>query len=250
MVPGLPPFFRPVALDEVDSTNEEARRRAAAGAPEGTLVWAARQSAGRGRRGRNWESPPGNLYLSLLLRPACAPAAAAQLGFVAGLALVEAIDPLLPEMARPAQVKWPNDVLVRRAKLAGILLEAAGAGGRLDFLILGLGVNVTSSPPDTPYPATSLAAEGAHTEAGEVLAAFAGQFLPWRRRWLQEGFEPVRRAWLARACGLGEPIAVHLERETVTGRFAALDDGGAIAVELPGGRRRIVAAGDVFYPGL
>ena len=166
--PRLAPFYRLAALDMIDSTNSEAQRRAAAGAPAGTLIWARQQTAGRGRRGRAWQTPPGNLCFSLLLRPAVTPAVAATLGFVAGLALATAIDQLLPA-GRRSELKWPNDLLVEGRKLAGILLEAGASGpSRLDHLILGIGVNVVAYPTDLPYPATSLAACGGTAEIGRA----------------------------------------------------------------------------------
>ena len=148
--PELPAFYRLLAYEQIDSTNEEAKRLAAAGAPAGTLVWAGEQLAGRGRRGRGWASPPGNLYVSLLLRPACPPAQACQLNFVAAVALAEAVSALLPAGAGVA-LKWPNDVLVGGAKVSGILLEASAALDRsIDWLVIGAGVNIASHPADTP----------------------------------------------------------------------------------------------------
>jgi BirA family biotin operon repressor/biotin-[acetyl-CoA-carboxylase] ligase len=248
--PSLDSFFRLAALDSIDSTNAEAARRAAAGAPAGTLVWALRQTAGRGRRGRAWSSPEGNLYFSLLLRPEVGAAAAASLGFVAGLALSQAVDGLLPE-GRRSELKWPNDLLVGGRKVAGILLEASAAEpGRLDHLVLGIGVNVASHPDGLPYPATSLAAEGASADAAGTLAAFAGRFLPAYRAWERDGFPAIRAAWLARARGLGQPIVVRLENATLDGRFAALDEQGALLLEAADGSRRTVTAGDLHFPGL
>jgi BirA family biotin operon repressor/biotin-[acetyl-CoA-carboxylase] ligase len=246
----LDPFFRLAALDSIDSTNAEAARRATAGAPAGTLVWALRQTAGRGRRGRAWSSPAGNLYCSLLLRPAVSPPVAASLGFVAGLALAEAVDSLLPA-GRRSELKWPNDLLVDGRKLSGILLEAAASGpDRLDHLVLGVGVNVASHPEGLPYPATSLAAEGAGADAGATLSAFADRFLPAYRAWERDGFPAIRGAWLARARGLGQPIVVRLENAMLDGRFAALDEQGALLLEAADGSRRTVTAGDLHFPGL
>jgi BirA family transcriptional regulator, biotin operon repressor / biotin---[acetyl-CoA-carboxylase] ligase len=244
--PGLPSFFSLVALESIDSTNEEARRRARAGAPEGTLVWAREQSRGRGRRGRSWSSPAGNLYLSLLLRPRVPPAAAAQIGFVAAVALAEALAGLLPA-GRHIACKWPNDLLVDGAKISGILPEAEAAGGLVEAMVLGIGVNVASFPGDLPYRATSLAAAGASAAVEEVLEALAASLEQWYLRWRAEGFEPVRRRWLERALGLGEPIEIRLEGEVLHGRFAALDPTGAIDLELPGGGHRLIAAGEVFH---
>jgi BirA family biotin operon repressor/biotin-[acetyl-CoA-carboxylase] ligase len=243
--PGLPSFFDLVALDSIDSTNDEARRRAAAGAPAGTLVWAREQTAGRGRRGRSWHSPAGNLYLSLILQPGCRPAEAGQLGFVAAVALAETLAALLPEPER-IRLKWPNDVLVEGRKISGILLETAAPSGTV---ILGMGVNVGRRPQESLYPTASLLELGLDdAEPAAVLEGFAPRFLAWYETWRDEGFAAVRQAWLSRAVGLGESIVVRLDNETVTGRFAALDESGALALELPEGRR-LIAAGDVFFTG-
>jgi len=251
--PRLPSFYRLVALDSIDSTNEEARRRIAAAPgelPEGTLIWAAEQTAGRGRRGRSWSSPRGNLYLSLVLRPTCAPATAAQLGFVAAVALSETLAALLPGPDR-VRLKWPNDVLVDGAKVSGILLEAASAAaGRLDALILGVGVNLASRPESGLYKTISVREAGAATDPVELLERFAGCFVAWYDIWRREGFAPLRAAWLDRAAGLGQTIEVRLDHETLVGRFATLDESGALALDLPDDGRRLVAAGDVFLPGL
>ena len=140
----LPQGYALIALDEAGSTNDEAKARAAAGAPDGTVVWARQQRAGRGRRGRDWVSPPGNLYVSVILRPACEARHVAQLSFVAALAVLDLVDGPLPGRAR---CKWPNDILVDGAKVAGILLESAlEPGGRVDWVVLGIGVNLASHP--------------------------------------------------------------------------------------------------------
>lgn len=243
--PVLPDFYRLIRCDTIGSTNDEAKRLAQAGAPEGTLVWALEQTAGRGRRGRPWQSPPGNLYLSLLLRPAASAAQAAQLGFVAALALGDALAPSVAGHA--LRFKWPNDVLLDGSKIAGILLESeTTASGEIGFVVIGLGANIAFAPSGTEFPATSLAAVGisAVTPSG-LLEAFTRQFERWHRRWLAEGFAPVRSAWLARAGGLGEAVQVRLERATLSGRFLDLDEEGALLLEGQDGCRR-VAAGEIF----
>ena len=247
----LPSFFRLVAYEQIDSTNEEAKRLAAGGAEGGALVWAGEQLAGRGRRGRGWASPPGNLYASLLLRPACPPAQACQLNFVAAVALAEAVCALLPPDT-PVTLKWPNDVLIRGAKVSGILLEASVALDRsIDWLIIGVGVNVASHPADTSYPATSLQREGtASATAAAVLETFAERFQAWYETWRGQGFAPVRARWLDSARGLGEPIEVRLERETLQGRFGDLDESGALMLDMPDGARRQITTGDLFFPQL
>ena len=191
----MTPPFRKIVLDETDSTNSEARRRAEAGAPDGLAVVARRQTTGRGRRGRRWESPEGNLYVSLLLRPDRPLAEAALLSFVAAVALGEAVAAMLPPEA-PIAFKWPNDLLVGGAKCAGMLLESSAAGaGRLDWLIVGVGVNLASHPEGLPYPATDLAAAGAPAPTPDAaLETFLERFAHWRDIWSRRGFAPVRRA--------------------------------------------------------
>lgn len=244
--PELPDGFRLHRYDRIGSTNDEAKALARAGAPAGTLVWAGEQTAGRGRRGRLWVSPPGNLYLSLVARPAGASPRAAQLGFVAALALGEA---LTPSVGAPGELryKWPNDVLLNGRKLAGILLESETvAAGTVDFVVIGVGVNLVSTPREAEYPATSLAAEGiAGVTAPGLLAAFAREIARWTRRWEGEGFAPVRAAWLARASGLGERVRVRLDRATLEGRFLDLDADGALLLDTPQGVRPI-SVGDIF----
>jgi BirA family biotin operon repressor/biotin-[acetyl-CoA-carboxylase] ligase len=241
----LPPPFRLIAYGTISSTNDETKRLAREGAAEGLVIRADRQTAGRGRRGRIWVSPPGNLYSSTRLRPRCRAASAAQLGFIAALGVSGAIGELAPAIM--LRCKWPNDVLANGKKVSGILLETEMvAGDTPDFVVLGVGVNLASSPRDTPYPATSLAEEGApEIVPSAMVAAFIRHFAEWLARWREDGFGPIRDAWLSRAAGLGEPIQVRLERDTLDGRFLDLDDDGALLLGTPTGSRRI-EAGDIF----
>lgn len=241
----LPHPFRLIAYETIGSTNDELKRLAREGADEGLVIIAERQTAGRGRRGRNWVSPPGNLYSSTLIRPDCRASTAAQLGFVAALGVAGAIGELAPHV--DLRCKWPNDLLANGKKLSGILLETEMvAGDRPDFVILGVGVNLASSPRDTPYPVTSLAEEGAPGVTPPMMAAaLIRHFAAWLTAWREGGFAPIRKAWLARAMGLGEAIQVRLERDTLAGRFLDLDDDGALLLGLPEGSRRI-AAGEIF----
>jgi BirA family biotin operon repressor/biotin-[acetyl-CoA-carboxylase] ligase len=244
--PLLPEGFRLHRHATLGSTNDAAKAMAHAGAPDGTLVWADEQEAGRGRRGRQWLSPPGNLYLSLVLRPDAAPSRAAQLGFVAALGLGDALRPIVGPALR-LNYKWPNDLLANGRKLAGILLESeTSASARVDFVVVGIGVNIVSAPEDVEFPATSLLAEGiAGMTPALLLEGFIRHFAGWAGRWREEGFLPVRAAWLRAASGLGERVRVRLERSTLCGRFHDLDDDGALVLEGAEGRRRI-AAGEVF----
>jgi BirA family biotin operon repressor/biotin-[acetyl-CoA-carboxylase] ligase len=241
----LPPPFRLITYETIGSTNDEAKRLARAGEAEGLVIRADQQTSGRGRRGRTWVSPPGNLYSSTLLRPRCRAAAAAQLGFVAALGVGDAIGALAPRVG--LRCKWPNDVLANGKKISGILLETEMVSGdRPDFVVLGVGINLVSAPRDAPYPATSLAEEGAPGVTPAVmLATFVGYFAAWLTMWRTEGFAPIREAWLKRTTGLGDPIRVRLERDTLDGRFLDLDEDGALMLEIAGAQRRI-AAGEIF----
>ena len=243
----LPPGYALIALDEAGSTNDEAKERAVHGAPDGTVVWARQQRAGRGRRGRIWVSPPGNLYVSVILRPACETRSVAQLSFVAALAVLDLLDGLLPGRAR---CKWPNDVLVDGGKVAGILLESAlGPGGRVDWVVLGVGVNLASHPGlEGPIPSTSLAEAGGPMLVPEdalpsVLAALAQR----RQEWETQGFAAVRRAWIARAHGLGGPVTVTNGDKQLAGVFEGLDEEGALVLAQADGARLSIAAGDVIF---
>jgi BirA family biotin operon repressor/biotin-[acetyl-CoA-carboxylase] ligase len=249
----LPPRWRLVALETVGSTNDEARRLAEAGAAEGTLVWARAQTAGRGRLGRPWASPPGNLYASLILRPPIPPGAAATLSFVAAVAVADALAEVAPP-ALPIALKWPNDVLLDGRKVAGILLETQTTPGTtpdaaLAFVVLGFGVNVMSHPADARYPATDLARARVGTSVETLLGMVCRHLSSWAERWRVDGFAPVRAAWLARAQGRGLPIDVRVGNTLISGSFCDLDGDGAMIIETTPGERRRITAGDVGAPG-
>jgi len=241
------PPFSVIEHEILDSTNDEACRLAFDGAAEGTVVWAHRQKAGRGRRGRRWQSPEGNLYFSAILRPVAPPAAAAQLSLVAAVAMADTLAELLPESARIEQ-KWPNDVLVDGRKIAGILLESSGAAAeRVDWVVVGCGLNVAVAPDETALPATCLAdMRAASTDRKAILIALLNSLHRWRGEWETAGIQPVRRAWLTRARGLGQEITVRLPKHEFKGQFLDMDDNGALIVRLPDGSEKAVTAGDVF----
>lgn len=247
MMVAAPPGFRILALDEIDSTNAEAARRAAAGEAEGLVVWARSQTAGRGRRGRSWVSPAGNCYSSILLRPRCKPRAALGLGFAAALATARAVREALGSQGGAVALKWPNDVLLDGRKISGCLMESrVGANGDVDHLIVGVGINVANHPTHTEYPATSLGAAGARAATVEaVLTGYLEAFAAWYERWRHEGVAPLRAAWLGLAAGLGQPIKVRLEGEVLEGVFAALDGHGALVLKLADGER-VIDTGEVF----
>lgn len=207
------------------------------------MVMADEQTAGRGRRGRAWHSPVGNLYCSVLLDPGPEPVRASELVFVAAVALREALGVVTP--GAEFACKWPNDILCNGAKVSGMLLEMASP-----FVILGVGVNVVAGPPAdmAQYPATCLAAAGSKADAHTVYAAFGDRLEFWYDAWRVDGFAPVRQAWLDHAAGMGQGVTVRLADTTVIeGRFGGLDANGALLLDTADGARRPVMAGDVFF---
>jgi BirA family biotin operon repressor/biotin-[acetyl-CoA-carboxylase] ligase len=236
------------------STNAEAMARARAGERGPLWIVTDRQTAGRGRRDRTWVSPPGNLAASILEVMDVAPAVAATLGFAAALALEEALQTLGVEArarggAPLLQLKWPNDVLGEGKKLSGILLEAEPVPGGL-AVVVGTGVNVVGAPEGTPVPAASLAALGLSVDAAEVFTALSDAWANWRATWDHgRGFPRLREAWLARAKGIGEPVAVRAGGSLIEGIFETMDEAGCLIVATADGRRVPVSAGDVYFGG-
>jgi BirA family transcriptional regulator, biotin operon repressor / biotin---[acetyl-CoA-carboxylase] ligase len=234
-----------VRYEELDSTNSEARRRAEAGESGPLWISAARQTAGRGRRGRVWNSGEGNLAATLLLRPEAPQSITGQLSFAAALAAAEMVSRFAPGAA--IQVKWPNDVLAEGRKIAGLLLEGSSAP-QSTWLAIGIGVNLASFPDGTEFPATSLAQLGiAPPSPEEALTVLAARFAHWYDAWMKDGFEIVRTAWLARASGLGTSIRARLaNHQTRSGLFEGIDEGGALLLNEQG-HVRAIAAGEVFF---
>jgi BirA family biotin operon repressor/biotin-[acetyl-CoA-carboxylase] ligase len=247
MHPVLPAGYELARFEEIDSTNEEARRRALAGERGPLWIWALKQTAGRGRRGRSWDSPVGNLMATLLLAPGATAAAAARLSFVAALAVRDLAAHFAP--SANARVKWPNDVLIDGRKTSGILLESSGdaGGGALSWLAVGIGLNLQHAPEAANYPTTALAAHGAAPSPAEALTMLAANWEQRFRVWRARGFAPIREAWLEHAAGLNQAIEVRLPGETVNGTFRGLDADGALTLALPDGSTRAITAGEVFF---
>ncbi len=231
-------------LDETDSTNAEAARRAASSARRPTWIMARRQTAARGRRGRAWAAPDGNLSATCLLFPDEPPHIAALRSFVAANALFDA----LAQFVDPARLalKWPNDLLFDGGKAAGILLESAGQRGGLDWLAIGIGVNLASAPPRDAAATVAPVALGLDLAPEDMLTALAVAFAAEEAQFRAQGFAPIREKWLARAARLGEVVTARTARETLTGRFEDLDPSGELLLSTPLGPRRIAAA-DVFF---
>jgi BirA family transcriptional regulator, biotin operon repressor / biotin---[acetyl-CoA-carboxylase] ligase len=248
--------YRLAAFDQIGSTNAEAMERARNGERGPTWFVTSEQTAGRGRRHRPWIAPRGNLASSILEVIDVSPAVAATLGFAAGLALEAALRRVSIEASlRSAgsddmkfSLKWPNDVLAARQKLAGILLEAEAVADNTLAVVVGIGTNVVAAPEGTPTPATSLAAIGVHIGAEELFAELSDAWAGFRGIWDNgRGFGEIRRLWLERAAGLGQPVAIHTGGATVEGTFDGIDETGCMIVRTAGGKRVPISAGDVYF---
>jgi BirA family biotin operon repressor/biotin-[acetyl-CoA-carboxylase] ligase len=248
--------YRLAAFDQIGSTNAEAMARARDG--ERGPIWfvTSEQTAGRGRRSRPWIAPRGNLASTILEVLEVSPAVAATLGFAAGLALEAALRRVSIEASLRAAgsdemkflLKWPNDVLAGQKKLAGILLEAeAVADGRL-AVVVGIGTNVAAAPEGTPTPATSLRALGVDIGAEELFSELSDAWAEFRGIWDDgRGFGEIRRLWLERAAGLGQPVAIHTGGTAVDGVFESIDETGCLIVRTAAGKRVPISAGDVHF---
>lgn len=229
---------RVLAFRSVPSTMDVASALAARGAPHGTLVWAERQSQGRGRQGRRWESPAGGAYFSLVLRPTRPAVEVPQLSLVAGLSAVEAIH---EQTGLSTVVRWPNDILLNGRKLAGILIE-----GRSEAAILGVGMNVTTAPKQLPDTATSLRIAGARDDDPyRLTGTFIGRFQIWYTAWETAGFSPIRaalRPWMGM---FGQPVRITTGAGEVQGTASDLDGQGRLLVRLDAGVLRALDMGDV-----
>jgi BirA family biotin operon repressor/biotin-[acetyl-CoA-carboxylase] ligase len=235
---------RHIVYDTLGSTNAEALARARAGERGPLWISAYAQEAGRGRRGNRWTSPPGNLYATLLLTDPSPQAVAPQLSFVAALALHDGVCDCAPQLGPVIKVKWPNDLLLRAEKLAGILIE--GESSPVFAVAIGIGVNCASHPGDMPFPATDLAAAGALVTPEALIASVAAAMSRRLNQWQRgEGFTGIRADWLKRAAGIGQPIRVRLPEKELSGHFRGLDDAGRLQLERAEGVIT-VAAGDVF----
>jgi BirA family biotin operon repressor/biotin-[acetyl-CoA-carboxylase] ligase len=249
-LPEWPAGYDRRVYPEIDSTNAEAARLAPTLAGP-TWILGLRQTAGRGRRGRAWADPPGNFAATLVMKPEGDAAAAALRSFVAALALADA---LTQATGRPEGImlKWPNDVLLNGAKVAGILLETAGQGGVMAPLAIGIGVNLTVAPDADALesgalpPVSVLSATGAQLDPETFLDLLAPAFAAWESRLGIHGFDPLRRAFLDRAARLDEPVSARTGTETITGTFSDIDATGALVLTTPRGRRTVQAA-DIFF---
>ncbi len=248
---GSPPpdGYRREHHDSLPSTNAHALAAARSGAAGNLWVTAGEQTAGRGRRGRSWTTGAGNLAASLMLIDPAPREVAATLSFVAAVALHQAVvDMAGPAAAERIRLKWPNDLLLDRLKVAGILVDGEGLSSGAFVVVIGIGVNCLSHPSATDGQAAGdFAGRGLPVEADALFTRLALRMDEELARWDRgRGFADIRKGWLARAVGLGEPIRVNLADGPITGRFDALDGEGRLVLLREDGARQAIGAGDVF----
>lgn len=254
--------YRLAGFDEIGSTNSEALAAAAAGDPGGIWFAALHQTAGRGRRGRAWESTPGNLAASLLIIPDAEPNALATLGFVAGVAMQNAFARILPQGAvrigidgadamngsGRVALKWPNDVLADGAKVSGILLEMGKSPDGRHAIVIGIGVNVIAAPKGLPYPATSLRELGYERSAENVFEALSDAWVDAFSLWNEgNGITEILNQWRGSAAGIGAPVAVSQDGMVQRGIFETIDSSGRLVMRDDDGARIVITAGDVHF---
>ncbi len=254
--------YRLQAHDSIGSTNADALAAGFAGDPGGLWIVARQQTAGRGRRGRPWSSPHGNLAASLLLLPEADAAVSATLGFVAGVALSRALAEVLPrglvrigidgadaaDGSGRVALKWPNDMLADGAKLAGILLESGKTGDGRQAIVVGIGINVVAAPDGLPYPATSIAGLGISRSAEQVFESLSDAWVDAFSLWNEgRGVPAVLEQWRGAAAGIGAPVAVTQDGETIRGVFETIDELGRLIVRANDNRRIAITAGDVHF---
>jgi BirA family transcriptional regulator, biotin operon repressor / biotin---[acetyl-CoA-carboxylase] ligase len=241
-----PSGYDRILLDAVDSTNAEAAR-IAPHLDRPTWIMARRQTAGRGRRGRPWEMPPGNFAATLVMRPGGHPAWAALRSFLAANALYATLAMYVRDA--PLALKWPNDVLLAGGKVAGILLESTGRGATVDWLAIGIGVNLAArpeTPGDAAFPPVCLADHGESVAPEEFLTVLAGHYATEEAILERLGFDAIREDWLQRAAKLGEIITARTSREEVSGLFDTVDESGNLVL-ITGTGRRVIPAADVYF---
>ncbi|MDX1975455.1 MAG: biotin--[acetyl-CoA-carboxylase] ligase [Rickettsiales bacterium] len=238
-----------LSFDSLDSTNEEAKRLAKAGGSHGAVIWAKEQTAGKGRLGRQWISSNGNLFVSVLLQPEKPLQQCAELSFVAALAVIEALAPLLPK-DQVLTCKWPNDILLNDRKLGGILLESFRAGdAHCSWAVVGVGVNVDSFPAKTEFPASCLKDAGVELVSAKIiLSRFIHHFIESYNLWNQKGFAPIRKSWLQHAWRMGKTVVAKLPDGTIEGIAEEMDAHGSLVLKLPNGRKQHILAADIFPP--
>ena len=247
----MPLGWREMAFDELDSTNAALKRVVEQGGEvgEGLLLWAKTQTGGRGRSGRAWQSPPGNVYASFLVKAPKELRNAPELGFVAALAVRDAILDFPRHNAPPPMVafKWPNDILIDDKKVCGMLTEIATDPDGRPWIVLGIGINlVPVEVPEAAYPVGSLADSRVDTRPAHALTILSRTLAQWLETWRTDGFGAVRIAWEAYGPQPGTSLRVRLPEGPVSGTFVGLAEDGALLLDTPDGRRKLMV-GDVMF---
>lgn len=242
------PGWRHLGLGDVGSTNAEAMRLARAGDAGRLWVTARRQTAGRGRRGRDWISEEGNLYASLLLIDPAPNTAIGNLPLVAALGVYRTLKPFFARTPQALSIKWPNDILVDGAKINGILLESEHVGHRRLAIVIGCGINCAHHPAGTEYPATDLKECGIDIDPPDLFERLALAFADLLAQWDRgRGFPAIREEWLRAARGIGEMVTVNRSGEPLQGVFEEIDPDGYLCLRMRDGSRQRVSAGDLFF---
>jgi BirA family biotin operon repressor/biotin-[acetyl-CoA-carboxylase] ligase len=249
--PHLPPGWRVMHFESLDGTNAALKRivEQEGDVHEGLMLWADTQTEGRGRSGRAWVSPKGNVYTSILVAAPENLARAPDVGFVAAVAVQETILDLPRHNAPPPKTtcKWPNDVLIEGEKVCGILPEMVSDDSKRNWIVLGIGINLNGLTLDPgAYPPTALSLHHIDTTPAHVLTVLTRSLHKWLERWRADGFDAIRTAWMACGPEVGATVAVGLPEGAVSGTFLGLDDDGAMLLETRKGQRRILA-GDVLF---
>lgn len=235
-------FWRPQVLGTTPSTQDMVKNMADAGEPEGLAIQSLQQTGGRGRHGNTWTSPMGNLYVSALLRPNCTPTKAAQLAFVAAVALSDAMDEVI-EDGHAKTLKWPNDILVNGQKISGILLESALKDKVVDYVVIGTGVNIFA-PPEGAIGLDSIKKNPVFVNIFRDM--YLSKLLTRYNEWKDKGFASIREAWLKQAHGLGQDMTIRLPEISYNGVFKGIDDNGSLLAEIDG-QSRVFTAGEVHF---
>lgn len=245
-MPALPPGYHATRFETVGSTNDEAKAAAQNGAVDGSVFWSPRQTAGRGTHGREWDTPPGNLAVSVVKRPHLPIGLAPQAALVTAVAVADAVVALGVPSGR-VRLKWPNDVLVDGRKISGILVEGEADGAAAKWLVVGTGLNLAHHPPLTRHPATNLAALGLRVTPERALEAYLAAFDKWWGRWRRYDFPVVATAWAARSWqSPGDDLTISVGRDTVQARYKELAPDGALVIEDAGGVERRIVSGEIF----
>lgn len=235
-----------LSFDELDSTNEEAKRLAHGGGCHGAVIWAKKQTAGKGRMGRSWVSPEGNLFVSILLQPEKPLKEFSQLSFVAAISAAQAVQPLVPGKQKVA-CKWPNDIILDDRKLGGILLESFQAENGNAWVVVGIGMNIERFPTDTEFPAICLKDAGVEIVSAKiVLSRLIHHFIENYNAWDTKGFTPIRKEWENLAWKIGTRMRARWADKEEEGIVEGIDVDGSLILILDDGKKCHVHAADVF----